>query len=72
MEDKDEPTRHRICSGSFAGGGNRAFADSVRPQSVMNQTGGYETTLKFFVHPAPLDWTQVAPSRFWGTVELSS
>jgi len=40
-----------------------ALADSVRPQSVMNQTGGYETTLKFFLHPARLDWTDVAPTR---------
>jgi hypothetical protein len=28
-----------------------ALADSPREESVMNQTGVYETTLKFFLHP---------------------
>ncbi len=40
-----------------------ALADPARPQSVMNQTGVYETTLKFFLHPARLEWTDVAPTR---------
>lgn len=40
-----------------------ALADPARQQSVMNQTGVYETTLKFFLHPARLDWTDVAPTR---------
>jgi len=39
------------------------LADPLRPQSVMNQTGVYETTLKFFLHPARLEWTDVAPTR---------
>lgn len=39
------------------------LADPARPQSVMNQTGVYETTLKFFLHPARLEWTDVAPTR---------
>jgi hypothetical protein len=40
-----------------------ALADPAGPQSVMNQTGVYETTLKFFLHPARLEWTDVAPTR---------
>ncbi|MGH8729763.1 MAG: hypothetical protein ACREV9_16760 [Burkholderiales bacterium] len=39
------------------------FADPARPQSVMNQTSVYETTLKFFLHPSRLEWTEVAPTR---------
>lgn len=39
------------------------LADSAQPQSVMNQTSVYETTLKFSLHPACLDWTDVAPTR---------
>ena len=39
------------------------LVDPARPQSVMNQTGVYETTLKFFLHPARLEWTDVAPTR---------
>ena len=40
-----------------------SLADPARPESVMNQTGVYETTLKFFLHPARLEWTDVAPTR---------
>jgi hypothetical protein len=39
-----------------------ALADPARPQSVMNQTSVYETTLKFLLHPARLEWTDVAPT----------
>ena len=39
------------------------LAEPARPQSVMNQTSVYETTLKFFLHPARLEWTDVAPTR---------
>lgn len=35
------------------------LAEPARPQSVMNQTGVYETTL----HPARLAWTDVSPTR---------
>jgi hypothetical protein len=37
------------------------LAEPARP--LMNQTGVYETTPKFFLHPARLEWTDVAPTR---------
>ncbi len=40
-----------------------ALADPARPQSVKNQTGVYETTLKVVLHPARLEWTDVAPTH---------
>ena len=40
-----------------------AVADSVRVQSVMNQSGVYVSTLQFFLHPARLEWSATAPSQ---------
>ncbi|HSF47272.1 MAG TPA: hypothetical protein VLA73_02800 [Burkholderiales bacterium] len=43
--------------------GPPAVADSGRAQSVMNQSGVYESTLQFFLHPARLEWSSTAPSQ---------
>ncbi|MGH8729934.1 MAG: hypothetical protein ACREV9_17635 [Burkholderiales bacterium] len=40
-----------------------AFADSIRPQGVMNQTAVYESTPKFFLHPARLEWSDASPAQ---------